>query len=84
MSKMLRGNISGGMFPDERTVTVRDSSGADIVVVAPAILINGNSVRVQVIESREGNSLVLLPGDVFGAGQIVTVRDSDLADLPAR
>ena len=70
-----------GMFPDEKVVTINDSSGIGIVLVASASLISGDSVRVQVIDSQDGKSLVLLPGDVFGSGRTVTVRDTELAEI---
>ena len=81
MTKMLRGKISVGMFPDEKVVTINDSSGIGIVLVASASLISGDSVRVQVIDSQDGKSLVLLPGDVLGSGRTVTVRDTELAEI---
>lgn len=77
----LRGRVSPGMFPAERSVTFRDAAGKEVSVVVSATLVDGDHLLVHVAETTDDRSMVLLPGDVFGAGKFVTVNNSQLTSV---
>lgn len=82
--RLLSGTVSEGMFPTERTVVFEDYGGNTVSVIASERLVieepDGCFVRVVLVETQDerGRSVVLLPGDVYGAGQYAAVRTSDL------
>ena len=83
---LLAGDVSEGMFPSERTVVFKDYDGNTVSVIASERLVTeesgGSFVEVMLIEhERERNrALVMLPGDVYGAGRYASVRASDLRE----
>ncbi|MYB40780.1 MAG: hypothetical protein F4X76_01035 [Chloroflexi bacterium] len=82
--RLLSGTVSDGMFPTERTIVFEDFEGNTVSVIASERLVIEDSdcgfVRVMLIEAQDesGRVVVLLPGDVYGAGQYAAVRASDL------
>lgn len=82
--RLLSGTVSEGMFPTERTVVFEDFEGNTVSVIASDRLViegsDGCFVRVMLVAAQDehGRAVVLLPGDVYGAGQYAAVRASDL------
>jgi hypothetical protein len=72
-------------FPNERGVLFHDSTGATVNAIVPDRVVihrNGKSyVRVKLIQSDKGLAMVFMPGELFGAGRMVTVDDSQV--IPA-
>ncbi|MFA7248206.1 MAG: hypothetical protein WC273_01070 [Dehalococcoidia bacterium] len=75
---MLKGHIQDGPFESEVILTFKDEKGREVSVIAPRSLVGGQAIRVRILATAAGRSLVELPGDVFGAGQEVTVREEIL------
>ncbi len=78
----LRGRVLAGMFPNEKVVLVSDVNGQFFSVLVPeyAVTAVGEDGLIDVRVLAEGDDvfLVQLPGEVFGAGRVITVRDSQL------
>ena len=77
---LLSGKISDGMFPNERAVEFTDSQGEPITVLADSSLLVSRDgqqyLKVRLIDRKNGNALVLLPGEVYGAAGFVYVSGS--------
>ena len=75
----LRGRVSAGMFPNEKVVLFADVNGESFSVIVPeyAVTVVGEDGLIDVRVLAEGDNvfLVQLPGEVFGAGRVITVRD---------
>ncbi len=80
----VRGEVTRGMFPNERGFLLHDHAGKPIstLVSERAVVEERKLLRVDVVESRGGKSLVLIPGEVYGDGSLVTVNDSELEASP--
>lgn len=76
----LAGKISGGMFPTERAVTIQDQAGRQIAVIAHDKLVQDGRLEVTLLSRTEDSSNVLLPGDVYGSGQVITVDTAALVE----
>jgi hypothetical protein len=80
---LLKGDLhKEGLFPDERTVQFADAQGKAISVTVSGrkIVIRGGIpyLIVRVLRQEQGAALVLLPGEVYGAGQMVAVTSNQL------
>jgi hypothetical protein len=83
---LLQSEVSeGGGFPNERTVVFHDSAGSTVSAIVPARVVirrGGKSyVKVRLIESAKGFSMVFMPGELFGASRMITVPDTQV--IPA-
>jgi hypothetical protein len=81
--KALKGEVHDGMFPAEVLIRFRDAAGREVSFFAPIALVRESAggegtVSVRVISAENGEYLVELPGDVYGAGRVVVVRESSL------
>lgn len=81
--KALKGEVQDGMFPTEVLMRFRDAAGREVSFFAPSALVRElaggtGTVSVRVISAEDGEYLVELPGDVYGAGRVVAVRESSL------
>ncbi|HML97356.1 MAG TPA: hypothetical protein PKD75_02675 [Tepidiformaceae bacterium] len=81
--KALKGEVHDGMFPAEVLMRFRDAAGREVSFFAPIALVSRSAgavgtVSVRVISAENGEYLVELPGDVYGAGRVVAVRESSL------
>jgi hypothetical protein len=77
-TRKLRGMISEGMFPNERVFLVSDHGGSQHAVIVSEDLIEDSTVRVRVLESVDGLSLVEVPGEHLDAARTISVRDTEL------
>lgn len=77
----LRGKVNEGMFPNERVFVVTDNGGNQYAVIVPEEFIDGSTIRVNVIESRDGLSLVTVPGEHLDLGRTISVSDSELVPV---
>jgi hypothetical protein len=82
MTMLLKGRVSPGMFPQERAVLLTDFRGSQFTVLAQESEVLERSgqqfVRVQLLGKGEGVALVAVPGEVFGAGRYISVKNEDL------
>ena len=82
--QLLKGTVSEGMFPTERSVAFEDHLGNAVSLIIPASAIiqltDGTFIPVRLVDSDGGLALILLPGEVFGAGKLVTVQGSELRE----
>ena len=81
--KALKGEVQDGMFPAEVLMRFRDAAGREVSFFAPSALVRKaaggvGAVSVRVISAENGEYLVELPGEVYGAGRVVAVREADL------
>lgn len=84
----LRCEVSAGQFPTEAAIKGKDYSGEEFSLfvhlrcVRPAEGLGddwiGGTVQVQILDSRDGLSLVELPGKTFNNGRTITVNDGQL------
>jgi hypothetical protein len=78
----LRGQVSQGLFDTEAVVSFKDAKGEDVSLLAPSTLIlegpNGQVIRIRVLQRNGNLFLVRLPGEVYGGGPEVTVREDQL------
>ena len=87
--RLLYGTMSDGMFPTERTIVFKDYEGNTVSVIVSERLVieekDGGFMRVVLVKTQDesGRAVVLLPGDVYGAGQYAAVRTSDLKEEAA-
>ena len=75
----MRGTVSDGMFPNERAIVLTDHSGETYTLIVSADIVSSDGViRVRLIDEREGIALVRLPGELLGAGRMISVQRSEL------
>jgi len=74
----LKGELSEGMFPNERVVTVRDHTGQERTLIAPETSVLGSTILVKLVDKAGDIALVRLPGDLLDSGRMLSVRDSEL------
>lgn len=75
----MRGTVSAGMFPNERAIVLTDHNGETYTLIVPADIISSDGViRVRVIDERGGIVLIRLPGELLGAGSVISVQRSEL------
>jgi len=80
---LLRGDVTEGVgFPDERAVEFTDLDGRPVTTIVPEQFVirrNGdNYLRVKLIGSERGVSVIYVPGEVFGATRMVSVADAQV------
>lgn len=78
MTRFVRASVTEGMFPQERSVSLRLADGKEVGLFAHETSVRASSVRVELLDESGGRALVRLPGDVYGAGNIVTVNSADV------
>jgi hypothetical protein len=77
--KALKARIEEGLFPGEVLVRIRDAQDRDISFFAPIGAVSGReAVTVRLVASNDGQCFIELPGEVYGAGRVVAVREADL------
>ena len=74
----LRGQLSEGVFPSERLVTVRDYTGQERTLIAPETSVLGSTILVKLVDKSGDIALVRLPGDLLDSGRMLSVRESEL------
>lgn len=90
MEAWLRCEVSSGQFGTEAAIRGQDYSGEGYSLFVPVAAvrpseglgddwINGE-VLVEILQSRDGLSLVELPGQTFNNGRTITVRNDHLRD----
>ncbi len=83
----LVGDLQDGLFPSQRTITIRDREGREIALVVTAKVIREEGgkgyVLVRIIDSAPGAYLVRLPGEVYGAKHSIVVNEAQLTEQPA-
>ena len=82
----LRGKLFPGMFPSERAIMFEDSQGrtVSVLIAERAVTSLGDEglIEVTLVDERGDLKLVSLPGEVFGAGRMATVRAEQLQPVP--
>lgn len=84
----LQCEVSAGQFSTEAAIRGRDYSGEEFSLFVPARCVRpetglgddwiSGKVLVEVLQSRDGLSLVELPGQTFNNGRTITVRDDQI------
>lgn len=75
----MRVTVADGMFPNERAIVLTDHSGDTYTLIVQADVISSDGViQVRVIDVRDGVALIRLPGEVLGAGSVISVQRSEL------
>lgn len=78
----LRGELSDGMFPDERFIELRDHNGRSFVLIVPADRVDAHgAIDVRIIDESGGVALVRLPGELLNAGRTLSVNRSELSEV---
>lgn len=88
MDAWLRCEVSSGQFGTEAAIRGQDYSGEGYSLFVPIDSVRPNEglgddwkegeVFVEVLQSRDGLSLVELPAQTFNNGRTITVRDDHL------
>ena len=76
----LKCSLSNGMFPDEFGVSFRAGNGEDVSLFVFNYFVDAQSkkLRVQIVERRGDQVLVLLPVESLNGSRVVPVSDKDL------
>lgn len=75
----IRGTVSAGMFPNERAIVLTDHNGETYTLIVSADIVSRDGViHVRVIDEQGGIALVRLPGELLGAGSVISVQRSEL------
>lgn len=78
MTRFVRASVTEGMFPHERSVSLRLADGKEVGLFAHETAVGAASVRVELLDENGACALVRLPGEVYGAGNVVSVRSADV------
>lgn len=84
MDAWLRCEISAGQFPTEAAIRGADFNDEEFSLFVPLQRVRPNkglgdewirgNVQVKLLDSRDGFSLVELPGQTFNNGRTITIR----------
>jgi hypothetical protein len=79
---LLKGRIQPGMFPTEVFLSFQDTSGEPMMVIVPDVWVverdSKQYVRVRLLESNNGASVIYVPGEVVQGQAMVSVASSEL------
>ena len=90
MDAWLQCEVSAGQFETEAAIRGTDFNGEAFSLFVPARCVkppvsslgpnewSRGKLQVEILDTREGNNLVELPGQTFGNGQTITVREAQL------
>ncbi len=75
----LKCSTDKGMFPDELTVTFKDSQGDSVGLFCPKEYVDSDRIKIYILDENNDKKAVRLPVESPTGGRVVVVPSSEVA-----